>query len=162
MPPYTQYGNTWFQIDPSKDPAKFGLASEFKEANVTALLDIGFFDPVHIILTGDYVRNFGFNKSDVAVRTGDADPGEWIDGYKIGLSVGHTDIRERGKWRAFFQLQISGKRCGRGRFHGFRFSYLGNGCQGMDGRWRNWPTLKICGLRPAGFRPMRSAGLRLP
>jgi hypothetical protein len=109
MPPYTQYGNTWFQIDPSKDPAKFGLASEFKEANVTALLDIGFFDPVHIILTGDYVRNFGFNKSDVAVRTGDADPGEWIDGYKIGLSVGHTDIRERGKWRAFFNYKYLGK-----------------------------------------------------
>lgn len=109
MPPYTQYGNTWFQIDPLNDPAKFGLASEFKEANVTALLDIGFFDPVHIILTGDYVRNFGFNKSDVAARTGDADPGEWIDGYKIGLSVGHTDIRERGKWRAFFNYKYLGK-----------------------------------------------------
>jgi hypothetical protein len=109
MPPYTQYGNTWFQTDPLNDPANFGLASEFKEANVTALLDIGFFDPVHIILTGDYVRNFGFNKSDVAARTGDADPGEWIDGYKIGLSVGHTDIRERGKWRAFFNYKYLGK-----------------------------------------------------
>jgi len=42
MPRYTQYGNTWFPIDPLYDPAKFGLASEFREADVTAMLDIGF------------------------------------------------------------------------------------------------------------------------
>jgi hypothetical protein len=46
----------------------FGLASGFKDAVVSARLDLGHFHPVHIILDGEYVRNLAWNRNDVANR----------------------------------------------------------------------------------------------
>jgi hypothetical protein len=107
-PMYNQRGNTIFYID-LLNSKKFGLASEFREVNVTGALDIGFWDPVHIILTGDYVRNIGFDSADVAMRTGLAEPDQAIDGYKIGLSVGYPKTQEFGQWKASLNYKYLGR-----------------------------------------------------
>jgi hypothetical protein len=60
-------------------------------------------------LTGDYVRNIGFNLADVAARTGLAEPEQWINGYKIGLSVGHPKIQEFGQWKASLDYKYVGR-----------------------------------------------------
>ena len=99
-PLFQQKGNTLFDIDPGPG-IKTALASAFREINVTGQIDIGVFDPIHIILYGDYVRNLGFDREDVARRTGVASVSDETDGYLVGLKVGHRSVRERMAWRAF-------------------------------------------------------------
>ncbi|MBI5237021.1 MAG: putative porin [Deltaproteobacteria bacterium] len=104
-PQFQQKGNTLFNI--SADPAvyKTALASEFKEFNLTGTLDIGLWDPYHIVLLGDYVKNLGFDKSDVARRTGNPNQPKQTAGYKIGMSVGYPTIQEAGQWKAYLHYR---------------------------------------------------------
>ena len=96
-PPFLQKGNTLFNIDPLG--AKFALASDFNELNVTGLLDLAFFAPVHVLFLADYVENLGFNQAAVARRTGVADVPKATSGYHVSLSVGHKETRDAGDWR---------------------------------------------------------------
>lgn len=99
-PLFQQKGNTLFDIDPGVG-IKTALASAFREINVTGQLDIGIFDPIRIILYGDYVRNLGYDREDVARRTGVASVSDETDGYLAGLKVGHASVRKYLAWRAF-------------------------------------------------------------
>jgi hypothetical protein len=77
-PSFAQKGNTYMAIrnlvvDPNKVPADpsfqyFGLASAFRDVVASGRLDLGQFDPVHIILDGEYVRNVAWNRDDVAAK----------------------------------------------------------------------------------------------
>ncbi len=49
------------------------------------------FDPVHVTLTGDYVRNIGFDRAEIKKRTG-ADFAEETDGYQVRLDVGQNSF----------------------------------------------------------------------
>jgi len=100
-PQFQQKGNTLFNI--SADPAayKTALASEFREFNLTGTFDIGLWDPYHIVFLGDYVKNLGFDKSDVALRTGNPNQPKETAGYQIGISAGHPAIQEFGQWKAY-------------------------------------------------------------
>jgi hypothetical protein len=100
-PLYLQKGNTLFDIDPDTDilPA---LASDYKLVNITGAFDFGMFHPVHIILLGDYVKNIGFDRGDVARRTGETDISEENEGYQIGMTVGYPKISEFGEWNIFY------------------------------------------------------------
>jgi hypothetical protein len=108
-PLYMQKGNTIFNIATtgSANPYLFALASQFREFNVTANFDIGFWNPVHIIFLGDYVRNLGFNLSDVEQRTGLPNAGD-IDGYQVGVAVGYPEIKEFGQWKAYLYYKYLG------------------------------------------------------
>jgi hypothetical protein len=101
-PLFLQKGNTLFNI--SADPAvlKLALASEYRELNYTGTLDIGFWDPVHVVFLGDYVKNIGFKKSAVIQRTQNPDTAEEITGHQIGISVGYPTIEERKQWKVYF------------------------------------------------------------
>lgn len=92
--------NTLFFIDPTNS-SKVGLASEFEELNVTGTLDIGFWDPVHIVFLGDYVKNLGFNQADVAQRTGIPDIPEEVGGYQYGVCVGYPATYAAGQWKVY-------------------------------------------------------------
>ncbi|HUN55816.1 MAG TPA: putative porin [Smithella sp.] len=105
-PLYMQKGNTLMNISISSTP-KTALAAEFREFNVTANLDIGFWDPVHVVFLGDYVRNLGFDMSDVVQRTGLPNAGD-IDGYQAGVSVGYPVIQEFGQWKAYLYYKFLG------------------------------------------------------
>jgi hypothetical protein len=100
-PLYQQKGNTLMDIDPSGDILT-ALASEFKELNITGKLDIGVFDPVRVMFIADYVKNLGFDRDDVAERTGNPDVEEEDEGYQLGLIVGHRKTRRFGEWNTFF------------------------------------------------------------
>ncbi len=83
------------------NPANYGLASKFEELNLTAKMDWAAFDPVHVMLTGDYVRNLGFNAAEIAARTGLVIVPE-ITGYQAILAVGSPRVKRRGDWQASF------------------------------------------------------------
>lgn len=107
VPAFRSKGNSYFDINSSTlDPndALFGLSSKFREVNITGEIDIAKFNPIHLILTGDYVRNIGFDADEIASRTGliaSQIPDEQVDGYSLQLTVGHPLVRNKGKWQAF-------------------------------------------------------------
>lgn len=100
-PAFIQKGNTLFDIEPAST-MKLALASNYRELNPLAMLDLGFWDPIHVVLLGDYVNNIGFNKAQVARLVGPLVPVRpQTQGYQVGLSVGHPQINNFGQWRAF-------------------------------------------------------------
>jgi len=99
-PLFQQKGNTLFDIDPSS-AIKTALASEFKELNVTGAFDVGFRDPVHFVFLADYVKNLGFDKDDIARRTGVADIKNETTGYQVGVAVGYPAMEKSGDWKGY-------------------------------------------------------------
>ena len=100
VPGYVQKGNSMFNVNPLGSPPLFGLASKFKELNLTARVDLGNFDPTRVVLTADYVKNIGFDRQEILQRTGlDLDPR--TTGYQAKLSVGRADVVKKGDWQAW-------------------------------------------------------------
>ncbi|MDI1361113.1 putative porin [Methylotenera sp.] len=98
-------GNSTFDINSSAPPGsnieQYGLSSKFRDINITGQVDLAQFDPVHIILTGDYIRNIGFDKEDIARRTGQAAPSEQVNAYQLKVAVGMPETYQKGQWNVF-------------------------------------------------------------
>jgi hypothetical protein len=113
-----QQGNTLFNIRNGltvpnvTDFQYYGLASPFREFNVTARFDYGGYDPIHVILEGDFVTNLAFDAGTVAAKdpanNRGASPGGGAtgpfeggaNGYMARLTVGHREMNEFGDWNA--------------------------------------------------------------
>ena len=100
-PVYEQKGNTLFDIQPSTSTPIYALAANYHGLNVTGIFDIAFWNPVHVILTGDYVNNLGFSRSSVERLTGVPDIPSQTQGYLAGLTVGYPEINKRWDWRVY-------------------------------------------------------------
>lgn len=98
-PQYRQRGNTMF-VDPVNPTTTYKLASTFRELNLTAQLDLAHFDPMHVMLTGDYVRNIGFDAEEIRRRTGQTVEERTL-GYQLQLGFGRPKVQERGHWQGF-------------------------------------------------------------
>jgi hypothetical protein len=111
-PVFRTKGNSYFDINQLnnfgvQDP-RFALASKFRELNLTGEVDIASFSPVHVILTGDYVRNIGFDKNEIARRTklsGNFIPKEETDGYQVKVAVGMPDVHKKNDWQTFISYK---------------------------------------------------------
>lgn len=115
-PAFRQKGNRTFSINssyvrslsPSDNKAcayggPCGLASRFQQLNITGQIDLLTFNPVHIILTGDYVKNIGFDANDFSNKTGLA-LGSFKkenQGYQVKLSVGTAKVMNANDWEVF-------------------------------------------------------------
>jgi hypothetical protein len=105
-PQFHQKGNSLFVIDTdannngTQDDPIFGLASDYRLLNMTAMVDLAHFDPIHVILSGDVVQNIGYDKTEVAARMG---PGydEKNLAWHAKLTVGHPAINLPGDWQVF-------------------------------------------------------------
>jgi hypothetical protein len=97
-----QRGNTLFVVNALADPLTgttyWGLASEFREFNMTGVLDLAAFGPNHIMLTGDFVKNLAFDRANMARRTGSAIIDGKDYGYMGKLLVGRPALGNRGDW----------------------------------------------------------------
>ncbi|MHB8573807.1 MAG: putative porin [Dehalococcoidia bacterium] len=108
-PKFLQKGNTLFLINNNTDPnaALYGLASDFREVNATASFDMASFDPTHLILTADYVKNIGYDKSAILQRTGNGalatNPNlePRTKGYLLKFTVGWPETDKQGRWQTF-------------------------------------------------------------
>jgi hypothetical protein len=98
-PQFQQKGNTLLDIDPSSNILT-AYASKFHELNVTGTLDLGYWDPIRVILLADYVNNLGFNKNIVDALTGSNVQKE-TEGYQFGATVGYPLPVAFGQWNAF-------------------------------------------------------------
>jgi hypothetical protein len=100
---FRQRGNTLFRVNSNvagDTSTNWGLASGFRELNLTAVLDIAQFDPLRIVLTGDLVRNLAFDQGQMRRRSGT----QLLDGdgtgYLFRVQVGAPSIRKAGDWNA--------------------------------------------------------------
>ncbi len=95
VPAFRQKGNNTFNINtlngglPSTN--NIALASQFELINLTGQIDLLTFDPVHVTLTGDYVKNIGFDADEIFGRTGNKYKEE-NEGYQLRLDVGHNSF----------------------------------------------------------------------
>ena len=105
-PQFRQKGNSLFVIDGDannngiqNDPV-YGLAADYRIANLTLVADFAEFFPVHVIGSFDWARNVGFDQAEIRARTGQNIEPE-TDGYQAKLTIGYPKIRERHEWQAF-------------------------------------------------------------
>jgi hypothetical protein len=103
VPVFRTKGNSTFDINSSQivGGELYGLSSKFRDLNITGQVDVATFDPVHVILTGDYVRNIGFDKNEIATRTGVAAPTEQVNAYQLKVAVGMPETNQAGQWQVF-------------------------------------------------------------
>lgn len=108
-PESRQKGNTLFNIANAADPATtlYALASDYRVLNVTGMVDLNLFSPVHVMLSADYVKNIGFSRSKTLARTGvNLDPD--TTGYMAQVAVGMPEMLLKGDW----QLSLAYRRLG--------------------------------------------------
>lgn len=94
-PAFRQRGNNTFDINVANTTATsspiIGTASKFELVNVLGQLDLMQFAPVHVTLTGDYVKNIGFDQKEILRRTGNSYKEE-TDAYQVRLDIGHDSF----------------------------------------------------------------------
>ena len=106
---YRQRGNTLFRINAPADGAfNYGLASRFRELDLTATVDVAQFDPLHVILTGDLVKNIGFKRSEIAQRTKESIVDGKSLGYLTKIQVGSPIANQGGKWNVSLAYRYLG------------------------------------------------------
>ena len=105
-PQFRQKGNSLFVIDSdannnnTQDDPVYGLAADYRIANLTLVADFADFYPVHVMGSFDWARNVGFDQAAILARTGQNIEPE-TDGYQAKLTVGYPKVSERQEWQAF-------------------------------------------------------------
>jgi hypothetical protein len=100
-PAFIRYGNSVFNISNSTTDNTvdlFGLAAKFRLVDVAANYDHNF-GLYSLGLTGEAVRNIGYNRSEVEALTGQIMPSKEDTGYVGELSFGHPIVDRFGFWR---------------------------------------------------------------
>lgn len=106
-----QKGNTLVRtnspLDANGAPI-YGLASRFEPWVITATADLAHFDPVHVLLSAEYVKNTGFDRADILRRTGlnltDGKDTAW----HVRLAVGMPSVRLAEDWQVFASYKYIG------------------------------------------------------
>ena len=102
-PRFLQKGNTLFDISNTTDTSVnlYALAADYRMINFNGVLDVPFISGKRLTIAADFVRNIGFNESNVLAKTGSQVQGH-VDGYDLSLTVGDASLKSFGKWRASF------------------------------------------------------------
>lgn len=115
-----QKGNTLFVTNASaelSDPfapayktAYWGLASRFRPLNLTASLAFARFDPVHVVIAADWVKNTAFDRNEIATRTaGRVNLADGKDhGYQYRLTLGRPQLRNLHDWQVSLAYRYLG------------------------------------------------------
>jgi hypothetical protein len=99
---FRQFGNTLFIINAPDDPnVNWGLASKFREVDLTSVLDFAASDTMHVTWTSDLVKNNGYNVNDIYERTGFKITDGRNTGFLEKLQIGAPIIKETGNWNAY-------------------------------------------------------------
>jgi len=84
----------------------YGLASDFKIFNATAIYDFAGFEAAHVMLTADYAKNLGYSASRIAREFGGLD--NYSDNkakttaFQVRLDVGRPETIRLNDWNTFF------------------------------------------------------------
>lgn len=97
-PAFAQKGNSYYNI--SSDPARplLALAAEYQLLNLTGQVDFPSIAGKRVILTGDFVRNLGFDRSEVSARVG-TDVSSQVNAYHLRVAFGNAEVKARHDWQ---------------------------------------------------------------
>jgi hypothetical protein len=101
-PAFIRYGNTVFDISNNTTDSTvnlFALASQFRLIDVAATYEFGF-PRYTFALTGEAVRNIGYNLAQVEALTQSTIPSPQNRGYVAEASFGDPTVAQFGQWRA--------------------------------------------------------------
>ncbi|NMG48671.1 hypothetical protein GO613_11195 [Azoarcus communis] len=82
------------------DDVNWGLASRFAPQVLTVAADLAHFDPWHVLLSAEYVRNTAFSRGEIFRRTGLRLSDGSNTAYLFRVAVGALAVREKGEWQA--------------------------------------------------------------
>ena len=105
-PQFLQTGNTLFDIRNSSnsntnDSNRFALATNYHLLDATIGFDFPLTSAYKLSITGEYVKNVGYDRALVLANTGiDMKPNDV--GYLGEISFGHTQMAQPGAWRVGF------------------------------------------------------------
>jgi len=85
----------------SADPRLVGLAADFSLLDAIVSLDYGGFGENHVMLTGNFTDNIGFDQNEILRRTGE-DIAPRTKAYQVRLDVGRPEMAKFGDWAGFF------------------------------------------------------------
>jgi hypothetical protein len=165
--PFRQTGNTVFDINGLLNTEEgtqnylYGLASKFHEANLSTSVDFGFVGATHVILNADWVRNLGFNESEIYQRTGFL-VDKQTTGWQTEVRVGYPTMAQKFNWQAWLGYRYAerdstvdaftdqnfhlGGTDAKGYYLGGRFAFEKN--SSIDLRW--FSAKQIDGVELAG------------
>lgn len=111
-----QKGNTLYRINANSDTngaTIWGLVSRFRPVVGTVALDVAYFDPIHLSMSAEYINNLGYDRNEVASRTGLSLTS--LDsllikknGYHYRVQLGMPVLRERGDWQLVWGYRFLG------------------------------------------------------
>ena len=99
-PQFAQKGNTYYNISSDSTRPLLGLASAFRLVNLTGSLDVPLLWNKHAVLTGDFVKNVGYDRAAVSARVG-TDVAPKTTGWLMRFGFGNTEITRTGDWQVF-------------------------------------------------------------
>jgi len=108
---FRQRGNTLFRLNAplSVDSAtNWGLASRFRELDVTASVDVAQFDPLRVVASAEVVKNLAFDRAEMSARAGTPITDGKSMGYTGKLLVGQPQIVKPGQWNAYVAYRYLG------------------------------------------------------
>lgn len=117
-----QRGNTMFNIGSLSNPGgtpTWGIASKYRVLNLTGGADLGLFDTWRFGVNAGWLRNFGFDRNEIAARIGSAAAAlpqdrsgatglerRRTDGYRFEFSIGDGLRDLPGSWQVFAGYRV--------------------------------------------------------
>jgi hypothetical protein len=95
-------------------------------------VDIAQFDPVHVLLTGDVVKNLGFNRDEIQTRTGYSILDGHSSGYMGRIQVGAPRMNKRGDWNISMAYRYLGSDAVLDAFTNSDFGLGGTNSKGIN------------------------------
>lgn len=132
-PLYMQKGNTVFNIEGNQPPplsVKNALAAQFRDVDILGVLDVSCWDPIHVVLSGDYIKNIAFNAQQVSALSGRPIKDMQDYAYRAGLLVGYPAPRRFLQWNMFAYYKYVGTDSVVDAFDDQDFAYGGTNAKG--------------------------------
>lgn len=101
-PQFRQKGNSLYNIDNDGNPTTnlWALASKYRLANLTAAVDLKHYDPVHVVINADVVKNLGYDRSEMSTRMGAGYKARTL-GWQTRVTVGWPVSQQPYNWQVF-------------------------------------------------------------
>lgn len=99
-PAFAQKGNTYYNISSDPNRPLLGLAADYQLLNLTGQIDVPSIAGKRLIVTGDYVHNFGFDRAAVSQRVG-ANVTPQIDAFHLRVAFGDAELKALHDWQVF-------------------------------------------------------------
>jgi len=122
--PFEQFGNTLFPLrnivpttgnpGTSPDPQYYGLASRFNVLDIHPRLDILTYDPIDVVLEGEFSKNLAYNRSAILNHGPPLEQAGPVNNlgnngiyqggdtaYMLKATLGNPDISKRWDWNVF-------------------------------------------------------------